>query len=89
MVRSDLIIAGSNFIFSHIKENYSYLLNIKKISCNFRGINVDYFDSSTKLESEEKKLLKKWEIEKDKKIILMPGRLTSWKGQNYSLKQLI
>ena len=23
MVRSDLIIAGSNFIFSHIKENYS------------------------------------------------------------------
>ena len=30
MVRSDLIIAGSNFIFSHIKENYSEFLNIKK-----------------------------------------------------------
>ena len=30
MVRSDLIIAGSNFIFSHIKENYSNLINIKK-----------------------------------------------------------
>ena len=26
MVRSDLIIAGSNFIFSHIKENYSEFL---------------------------------------------------------------
>ncbi|MDC3162971.1 glycosyltransferase, partial [Candidatus Pelagibacter sp.] len=24
---------------------------------------------------------KKWDIEKDKKIILLPGRLTSWKGQ--------
>ena len=30
MVRSDLIIAGSNFIFSHIKENYSNYLNQKK-----------------------------------------------------------
>ena len=26
MVRSNLIIAGSNFIFSHIKENYSKYL---------------------------------------------------------------
>ena len=82
MVRSDLIIAGSNFIFSHIKENYSMYLNYKKkFLVIFRGINVDYFDSSTTLENDEKKLLKKWNIEKDKKIILLPGRLTSWKGQ--------
>ena len=82
MVRSDLIIAGSNFIFSHIKENYSMYLNYKKkFLVIFRGINVDYFDSSTTLENDEKKLLKQWDIEKDKKIILLPGRLTSWKGQ--------
>ena len=30
MVRSDLIIAGSNFIFSHIKDNYSDYLNQRK-----------------------------------------------------------
>ena len=82
MVRSDLIIAGSNFIFSHIKENYSELLTLKKkFLVIFRGINVDYFDPSSKLEEDEKKLLKKWEINKEKKIILVPGRLTSWKGQ--------
>ena len=82
MVRSDLIIAGSNFIFSHIKENYSeFLKSTKKFLVIFRGINIDYFDASTKLESDEKKLLQKWEINKEKKIILMPGRLTSWKGQ--------
>ena len=82
MVRSDLIIAGSNFIFSHIKDNYSeFLESSKKFLVIFRGINVDYFDSTTKLESEEKKLLQKWEINKEKKIILMPGRLTPWKGQ--------
>jgi glycosyltransferase involved in cell wall biosynthesis len=82
MVRSDLIIAGSNFIFSHIKQNYSELLNLKKkFLVIFRGINVDYFDPSSKLEEDEKKLLKRWEIDKEKKIILVPGRLTSWKGQ--------
>ena len=30
MVRSDLIIAGSNFIFSHIKENYFEFIKFKK-----------------------------------------------------------
>ena len=82
MTRSDLIIAGSNFIFSHIKQNYSkYLNEKKKLLVIFRGINVDYFDPTTKFESDEKKLLTKWNIEKDKKIILLPGRLTYWKGQ--------
>ncbi|MDC0938552.1 glycosyltransferase family 4 protein [Candidatus Pelagibacter sp.] len=89
MVRSDLIIAGSNFIFSHIKENYTKYLNAKKkLLVIFRGINVDYFDPTTKLDSDEKKLLKKWEIEKDKKLILLPGRLTGWKGQEVFIEAI-
>ena len=89
MVRSDLIIAGSNFIFSHIKENYSeYLTSKKKFLVIFRGINVDYFDSSTKLESDEKSLLQKWKINDEKKIVLMPGRLTSWKGQELFIEAI-
>ena len=89
MVRSDLIIAGSNFIFSHIKENYSeFLKSQKKFLVIFRGINVDYFDSSTKLENDEKNLLQKWNINDEKKIILMPGRLTSWKGQELFIEAI-
>ena len=89
MVRSDLIIAGSNFIFSHIKENYTkYLDAKKKLLVIFRGINVDYFDPTTKLDIDEKKLLKKWQIEKDKKIILLPGRLTGWKGQEVFIEAI-
>ena len=89
MVRSDLIIAGSNFIFSHIKENYSeFLTSQKKFLVIFRGINVDYFDSSSKLENEEKNLFKKWNINDEKKIILMPGRLTSWKGQELFIEAI-
>ena len=89
MVRSHLIIAGSNFIFSHIKENYlKYLNDKKKLMVIFRGINVDYFDSTTKIEVDEKKLLKKWDIEQDKKIILLPGRLTYWKGQEIFIEAI-
>ena len=89
MVRSDLIIAGSNFIFSHIKDNYyKFLESKKKFLVIFRGINVDYFDPSTKLDSDEKKLLEKWKINKEKKIILVPGRLTSWKGQELLIEAI-
>ena len=89
MTRADLIIAGSNFIFSHIKQNYSkYLNDKKKLMVIFRGINVDYFDPTTTIELDEKKLLKQWDIEKDKKIILLPGRLTTWKGQEVFLEAI-
>ena len=89
MARSDLIIAGSNFIFSHIKENYSeFLKSRKKFLVIFRGINIDYFDPSTKLDTDEKKLLNRWGINKEKKIVLVPGRLTSWKGQELLIEAI-
>ena len=89
MVRSDLIIAGSNFIFSHIKNNYpEYLKSEKRFLVIFRGINTEYFDPK-KIKNSDKILLKnKWKIEDDKKIILLPGRLTYWKGQEIFLEAL-
>ena len=87
MLKSDLVIAGSNFIFSHINNNYlKYLNPKKKFLVIFRGINTDYFDSSTILDKEEDKLLQKWGIKRGKKIVLMPGRLTEWKGQELFLE---
>ena len=94
MLRSDLIIAGSNFIFSHINENYSSFLNSsKKLLTIFRGINLEYFDSKHIKNSEELKLIEEWKIDKSlnfyqKKIILFPGRLTSWKGQEMFVESL-
>ena len=89
MVRSDLIIAGSNFIFSHINENYSKYLNTnQKFLVIFIGINTDYFDPSTTLEKDEDNLFKSWELKVGKKIILFPGRLTSWKGQEMFLDSI-
>ena len=45
MLRSKLTIAGSNFIFGHINENYNeYLSKKNKLRVIFRGINIDYFN---------------------------------------------
>ena len=89
MVRSDLIIAGSNFIFTHIKNNYSkYIKPGKKFLVIFRGINTEYFNAKKIKESDEKLLRKKWKIKDNKKVILLPGRLTHWKGQEIFLEAL-
>ena len=89
MIRSDIIIAGSNFIFSHVNKNYFKYLGLKKkFLVIFRGINVDYFDPTTIMESDENKLISEWELKKDKKIILMPGRLTPWKGHEVFIEAL-
>ena len=89
MLRSDLVIAGSNFIFSHIKENYKeYLNNSKKFLVIFRGINIDYFNASTTFTEDEDKLFKSWNLEVEKKTILLPGRITEWKGHEMFIEAM-
>jgi len=89
MVRSNLIIAGSNFIFSHINENYSkYLKPEKKFLVIFRGINTDYYDPKKIKEQDEVQLINKWKIDKEKKVIILPARITAWKGHEIFLEAL-
>ena len=89
MLKSDCVIAGSNFIFSHIKEKYpEYISRIKKFLVIFRGINTEYYDPDNIKESDRIKFLTKLNIEGNKKVILMPGRLTEWKGQEIFIEAL-
>ena len=89
MVKSDVLIAGSNFIFSHISENYQKFLNSKKkFLVIFRGINTEYFDSDIIKKKDIDKLKATWKIEDNKKIILLPGRLTAWKGQEIFIEAI-
>ena len=89
MLRSKLTIAGSNFIFGHINDNYSeYLNKNKKLRVIFRGINVDYFNSKNISILKQEKLKREWRIDPNKFIILMPGRLTYWKGHEKFIEAL-
>ena len=90
MVRSKLIIAGSNFIFNHISENYQKYLNPKKkkLMVVFRGINLEYFNSKNISKKILNSLSEIWSIDKNNFIILFPGRLTKWKGQEIFIEAL-
>ena len=89
MLRSKLTIAGSNFIFGHINENYEeYLSKKKKLRVIFRGINVDYFNQKNISILKREKLKTIWNLEENKFTILMPGRLTYWKGQEKFIEAL-
>jgi len=89
MLRAKLTIAGSNFIFNHINENYSeYLNSKKKLRVIFRGINLDYYHQKNISVLKLEKLKTEWQLASDKFTILLPGRLTSWKGQEVFIEAL-
>ena len=89
MLRSKLTIAGSNFIFEHINNNYNeYLSKKKKLRVIFRGINIDYFNAKNISILKQEKLKKEWNLDPNKFTILMPGRLTYWKGQEKFIEAL-
>jgi len=90
MVRSDLVIAGSNFIFSHINENYGNFFsnNKRKLLVIFRGINTNYYNHQKILPIKLDKFSKQNNIDRNKFIILLPGRLTYWKGQKIFIEAI-
>jgi len=89
MLRAQLTIAGSNFIFGHINENYSeYLNKDKKLRVIFRGINIDYFNPKNISALKQEKLKQEWGLSSNKFTIILPGRLTYWKGQEKLIESL-
>jgi len=64
------------------------LSNNKKFLVIFRGINTDYFNPKKIKDSDKNLLKKKWSIDNDKKIILLPGRLTEWKGHEMFIEAI-
>ena len=90
MVRSDLVIAGSNFIFSHINQNYGnfFLKKKRKLLVIFRGINTNYFNPQKILPIKLDKFSKQNNIDRNKFIILLPGRITYWKGQKIFIEAI-
>tara|TARA_Y100001970_G_scaffold209670_1_gene255646 strand:- start:1638 stop:2786 length:1149 start_codon:yes stop_codon:yes gene_type:complete len=89
MVRSNLIIAGSNFVFNHIHKNYGNLITSKKrLLVIFRGINTEYYDNSNITNDKVKSFKSLVNFSSEKFKILLPGRLTRWKGQEMFIESL-
>ena len=90
MVRTDLVIAGSNFIFSHINNNYGkfFLEKKRRLLVIFRGINTNYYNIQKVLPIKIDKFSIQYKIDRNKFVILLPGRLTPWKGQRIFIEAI-
>lgn len=73
-------IAVSNFIKNHILSNYENV-DSDKIRVIHRGADVDRFNTSQVTQGRLIALSQKWNLPEDKPVIMLPGRLTRWKGQ--------
>ena len=79
MAKGAKVIAVSNFIARHVVDQHGSNDQIVTIP---RGINPDVFNLESVPDVRKIQLLCQWGLEDDpRKIILLPGRLTRWKGQ--------
>ncbi len=86
MLRGNAVIAGSKFIFDHIQKNYN---SCKQLFVVPRGIDISYFDPKNSNIEESDKVRNRWNVSVNNFLILLPGRLTTWKGQTFFLKTLL
>jgi len=86
MLRGNIVIAGSKFIFDHIKNNYNHT---KTVSFIPRGIDTNYFSPKNPKIEQLNSVRSRWGIENNNFVILLPGRLTFWKGQFFFLNTLL
>ena len=85
MLKSDHVIAGSEFILNHIHTNYNIKSNTSVVK---RGIDEKYFSIKNVSSDELSKLKNSLKVDDNKFIILLPGRLTYWKGQKLFIEAM-
>ena len=64
------------------------LIKKKKLRVIFRGINIDYFNQKNISILKQEKLKHEWGLISNVFTIVMPGRLTHWKGQEKFIESL-
>jgi glycosyltransferase involved in cell wall biosynthesis len=79
MVRGERVIAVSNFIRQHIKQNYP--IPAERITVVPRGIDLVRFDPARTHQERIIDLARNWRLPDDRPIIMLPGRISRWKGQ--------
>lgn len=79
MVKGERIIAISSFIAGHLKQLYGAASD--KIRVIHRGVDTDSFDQAKVSAERVVKLAHAWRLEEGFPVVMLPGRLTRWKGQ--------
>ena len=87
MLKGDAVIANSIYTAENISKIYG--INKSKIDIIPRGVDVNNFKKSDINSHEIAKIKEIWKIfDKEKVIILLPARLTKWKGHEIAIEAI-
>ncbi|MCX7378434.1 MAG: glycosyltransferase family 4 protein [Alphaproteobacteria bacterium] len=86
MARGTLVIAISGFIAELIQQRHG--VPPARIRMIPRGVDVSQFEPAKVNGDRVPRLARAWRVEDGQPIILLPGRLTRWKGQGVLIQAL-
>ncbi len=86
IARGERVIAISEYVANYLRENYA--LDDSKIRLIHRGIAPEKFHPSLVTPERMIKLSKSWRIPDGANVVLLPGRLTRWKGQTVLIEAM-
>lgn len=86
MTRGERVIAISHFISEHMQRLYH--VDPDKIRVIHRGVDLDRFDPGRVSAERLIQLARQWRLPDGAPVIMLPGRLTRWKGQSVLIEAL-
>jgi glycosyltransferase involved in cell wall biosynthesis len=86
MAKSEQVIAISDCVHEYILSNYQ--VDPTKITRIYRGLDRASFSDSLLSDGWKQAFFSDYPETKNKKLILMPGRLTRWKGQEAFIEMM-
>jgi glycosyltransferase involved in cell wall biosynthesis len=86
MVKGERVIANSDFIARHIRENYA--VDPGRIRVIHRGVDLARFDPAKVSAERVIALSQRWRLPDGVPVVMLPGRLTRWKGQRLLIEAI-
>ncbi|MEP1229786.1 MAG: glycosyltransferase family 4 protein [Litorimonas sp.] len=83
MTKGDYVIANSEFTKAHILKEHKIAAG--KITVIPRGVDMARFDPALVPSADIVRLRQSWRVRAGKTLLLLPGRLTGWKGQRVAI----
>ncbi len=86
MSKGDVVIANSNFTAGHIHKEHG--TDPKRITVIPRGVDMSAFDPQQISQQDIQTQRAAWGVKPTDTVVVLPGRLTRWKGQTVAIEAL-
>jgi glycosyltransferase involved in cell wall biosynthesis len=86
MTRGERVIAISHFIAIHMRDTYK--TDAQRIRVIHRGVEIAHFDPARVSQERIIQLAAAWRLPEDRRIVMLPARLSRWKGHGLLLEAM-